>query len=120
MTDANKLDELEALLSELPTLTVVQHCKAGGEKPVDTVKLNPIQRRALGSMERQHGEAIVAAVNWCRDEGITLARQSTEQAARVAELEGEIERLRGPVTQYVKGYGPGDGESAALKAPAHD
>jgi hypothetical protein len=81
-----RLDELEALLVELPELKVVQHCLAGGDKPVDTVKIEPLQRRALGSMERKHGEAIVAAVNWCRSEGIAAARENER-------LRGALERI---------------------------
>ena len=38
----------------------------------------------------------------------------TTAAATIRAAMGEIERLRGPVTQYAKGYGPGDGDSAAL------
>ena len=34
----------------------------------------------------------------------------------VARLTAEVERLRGPVTTYKRGYGPGDGDSAALAA----
>jgi hypothetical protein len=36
--------------------------------------------------------------------------------AEVARLTAEVERLRGPVTTYKRGYGPGDGDSAALRA----
>ena len=38
----------------------------------------------------------------------------TAAAATIRAAMGEIERLRGPVTQYAKGYGPGDGDRAAL------
>jgi hypothetical protein len=36
--------------------------------------------------------------------------------AEVARLTAEVARLRGPVTTYKRGYGPGDGDSAALAA----
>jgi hypothetical protein len=36
--------------------------------------------------------------------------------AEVARLTAEVERLRGPVATYKRGYGPGDGDSAALAA----
>ena len=36
--------------------------------------------------------------------------------AEVARLTAEVERLRGPVTTYKRGYGPGDGDSATLAA----
>ena len=42
------------------------------------------------------------------------ANHHTTAAATIRAAMGEIERLRGPVTQYAKGYGPGDGDSAAL------
>jgi hypothetical protein len=37
--------------------------------------------------------------------------------AEVARLTAEVARLRGPVTTYKRGYGPGDGDSAALVQP---
>jgi hydroxymethylpyrimidine/phosphomethylpyrimidine kinase len=36
--------------------------------------------------------------------------------AEVVRLTAEVARLRGPVTTYKRGYGPGDGYSAALAA----
>lgn len=98
MTDANKLDELEALLAKAAQGEWTMHSEPEVGLPpmlfaADTSKiygnLTPIEPLIYDDLA-----AIVAAVNWCRDEGIALARQSAEQAARVAELEGEIERLR--------------------------
>ena len=40
--------------------------------------------------------------------------------AEVARLTAEVERLRGAVTTYKRGYGPGDGDSAALAAQAKE
>ena len=54
------------------------------------------------------------------DEARTLIaayREAEALRARVAVLTAENERLRGPVTYYKRGFGPGDGPSAAL-APA--
>lgn len=47
-------------------------------------------------------------------EGVSAFAHHTAAAATIRAAMGEIERLRGPVTQYAKGYGPGDGDSAAL------
>ena len=53
----------------------------------------------------------------------TEAAEHTAAAATIRAAMAEIERLRGPVTQYVKGYGPGDGVSALAaqtKEPTDD
>ncbi len=87
----DKLDELEALLSRAD-----KH-GWGVDEDGDLVARVPTCWREGAWQEpqgRANATAIVAAVNWCRDEGIALARQSAEQAARVVELEAENARLR--------------------------
>ena len=49
-----------------------------------------------------------------------LIGQRDAQAARIAELEAEVVRLRGPVIEYRRGFGPGDGDSAALNGGNHE
>jgi hypothetical protein len=77
----------------------VPHCLAGGDKPVDTVKIYPIQQRALGSLDRDVGAAIKAAAY----------AQGREDAAKVC----EAEQLLDPQDASDEGYMRAIGHCAA-------
>lgn len=115
MSDVNKLDELQALLAKLPNAPL----KVADLGDSYGINIADFDATIGETMDKDVADALVAAPNWCRDEGITLARQSAELDARVDELEVEIERLRGclhKIDIIASNTIPRDGKDAAFGA----